>query len=93
MTNTAGGGTKTNEGKEVTRWNATHYGMRSPGPVVPGIWERHTMAVEEALGIFCEEEEHSYRASERGRTPAPTRCRGNSVGDQPLIPHRGEGGH
>jgi hypothetical protein len=31
------GGPKTEEGKEVARWNATRHGIRSPAPVVPGI--------------------------------------------------------
>jgi hypothetical protein len=40
------GGPKTEEGKDVTRWNATRHGIRSPAPVVPGIeraedWEHH----------------------------------------------------
>ena len=37
MTNTQGGGPKTEEGKEVVRWNAARHGIRSPAPVVPGI--------------------------------------------------------
>jgi hypothetical protein len=41
-----GGGPKTEEGKEVARWNATRHGIRSPAPVVPGVekkedWEEH----------------------------------------------------
>ena len=41
-----GGGPKTEEGKEVARWNATRHGIRSPSPVVPGVerakdWEDH----------------------------------------------------
>src|SRR5215211_2140635 len=40
------GGPSTREGKEVTRWNATSHGIRSPAPVVPGVekkedWEGH----------------------------------------------------
>jgi hypothetical protein len=40
------GGPRTEEGKEVVRWNATRHGMRSPAPVVPGVekaeeWEDH----------------------------------------------------
>ena len=40
------GGPKTEEGKEVVRWNATRHGIRSPAPVVPGVekaeeWEEH----------------------------------------------------
>jgi hypothetical protein len=30
------GGPRTEEGKEVVRWNATRHGIRSPAPVVPG---------------------------------------------------------
>ena len=37
MTNTQGGGPKTEEGKEVVRWNAARHGIRLPTPVVPGI--------------------------------------------------------
>ena len=48
------GGPKTTEGREVARWNATRYGMRSPAPVVPGIertedWERHLAGILESL--------------------------------------------
>jgi hypothetical protein len=48
------GGPKTEGGKEVTRWNATRHGMRSPAPVVPGIethedWERHLVGTLESL--------------------------------------------
>ena len=40
------GGPKTEEGKEVARWNATRHGFRSPAPVVPGVeksedWEEY----------------------------------------------------
>ena len=40
------GGPKTEEGKDVARWNATRHGIRSPAPVVPGVeksedWEEH----------------------------------------------------
>ncbi len=40
------GGPKTEEGKELVRWNAARHGIRSPAPVVPGIekaedWEAH----------------------------------------------------
>jgi hypothetical protein len=40
------GGPKTEEGKEVVRWNATRHGISSPAPVVPGLekredWEEH----------------------------------------------------
>jgi hypothetical protein len=31
------GGSRTEEGKEVVRWNATRHGIRSPAPVVPGV--------------------------------------------------------
>jgi hypothetical protein len=42
----SGGGPKTEEGKEVARWNATRHGIRSPAPVVPGVekpedWEEY----------------------------------------------------
>ena len=42
----SGGGPRTQEGKEVVRWNATRHGIRSPAPVVPGVekeedWEEH----------------------------------------------------
>ncbi len=48
------GGPKTEEGKEVTRWNAARHGIRSPAPVVPGIeaqedWERHLKGILESL--------------------------------------------
>src|SRR3712207_4290831 len=48
------GGPKTEEGKEVVRWNATRHGIRSPTPVVPGIertedWEEHRDGVLESL--------------------------------------------
>ncbi len=48
------GGPKTEEGKEVVRWNATRHGMRSPAPVVPGVekrenWEEHRDGVLESL--------------------------------------------
>ena len=48
------GGPNTQEGKEVTRWNATRHGIRSPAPVVPGIekaedWEEHGAGVLESL--------------------------------------------
>src|SRR5215218_4365054 len=48
------GGPKTDEGKEVVRWNATRHGIRSPAPVVPGIekaeeWEEHRDGVLESL--------------------------------------------
>ena len=50
----AKGGPVTQEGKEVVRWNATHHGIRSPAPVVPGIerkedWEQHRDGVLESL--------------------------------------------
>jgi hypothetical protein len=40
------GGPRTEEGKEVARWNATRHGIRSLAPVVPGVeksedWEEH----------------------------------------------------
>jgi len=48
------GGPKTEEGKEVVRWNAARHGIRSPAPVVPGIeaqedWERHLEGILESL--------------------------------------------
>src|ERR687885_2148859 len=54
MTNPQKGGPKTNEGKEVARWNAARHGIRSPAPVVPGIekaedWEAHGAGVLESL--------------------------------------------
>ncbi len=47
-------GPKTEAGKEVTRWNATRHGLRSPAPVVPGLektedWEEHRDGVLESL--------------------------------------------
>src|SRR3954449_8413961 len=48
------GGPRTEEGKEVARWNATRHGIRSPAPVVPGVekeedWEEHRDGVLESL--------------------------------------------
>jgi hypothetical protein len=48
------GGPKTEEGKEVVRWNSTRHGIRSPAPVVPGVektedWEEHRDGVLESL--------------------------------------------
>src|ERR671921_245563 len=48
------GGPRTEEGKEVVRWNATRHGIRSPVPVVPGVekkedWEEHRDGVLESL--------------------------------------------
>ncbi len=48
------GGPKTEEGKEVVRWNATRHGIHSPAPVVPGVekkedWEEHRDGVLESL--------------------------------------------
>ena len=48
------GGPRTEEGKEVARWNAARHGIRSPAPVVPGIekaedWEAHGAGVLESL--------------------------------------------
>jgi hypothetical protein len=53
MTNPTGG-PNTQAGKEVARWNATRYGIRSPAPVVPGLekaeeWEEHRDGVLESL--------------------------------------------
>jgi hypothetical protein len=52
--NTLGGGPKTEEGKEVVRWNANQHGIRSPAPVIPGLekkedWEGHLSGVLESL--------------------------------------------
>ena len=54
MTDTAGRGPKTEQGKEITRWNAARHSIRSPAPVVPGIekaedWERHLKGILESL--------------------------------------------
>jgi hypothetical protein len=51
---TPGGGPKTEEGKEVARWNSTRHGIRSPAPVVPGLeepsdWQEHLSGVLESL--------------------------------------------
>jgi hypothetical protein len=46
-----GGGPKTQEGKEVARWNATRHGIRSPAPVVPGV-ERKEDWVEHRDGVL-----------------------------------------
>jgi len=48
------GGPKTEEGKEVARWNATRHGISSPAPVVPGLekqedWQEHRAAILEQL--------------------------------------------
>jgi hypothetical protein len=48
------GGPKTEGGKEVTRWNATRHGIRSPAPVVPRVekaedWVEHRDGVLESL--------------------------------------------
>ena len=48
------GGPKTEDGKEMVRWNATRRGIRSPAPVVPGIkkaedWEEPGAGVLESL--------------------------------------------
>jgi hypothetical protein len=48
------GGPRTEEGKEVARWNATRHGIRSPAPVVPGLekpedWQEHREGVLESL--------------------------------------------
>ncbi len=53
MTNPTGG-PKMEAGKEVSRWNATRHGIRSPAPVVPGLekaedWEAHRDGVLESL--------------------------------------------
>ncbi len=48
------GGPRTEEGKEVVRWNATRHGISSPRPVVPGLekqedWEEHRSGILENL--------------------------------------------
>jgi hypothetical protein len=48
------GGPKTEEGKEVARWNSTRHGIRSPAPVVPGVekqedWEEYRDGILEDL--------------------------------------------
>jgi hypothetical protein len=48
------GGPRTQEGKEVTRWNATRHGISSPAPVVPGLeepadWQEHREGILESL--------------------------------------------
>ena len=45
---------KTQEGKQVVRWNATRHGISSPAPVVPGLestedWQAHGEGVLESL--------------------------------------------
>ncbi len=47
-------GPKTEEGKEVVRWNSTRHGIRSPSPVVPGLekaedWQEHRAGLLESL--------------------------------------------
>jgi hypothetical protein len=49
-----GGGTATQDGKAVVRWNATRHGISSPKPVVPGLektedWESHRYGIMENL--------------------------------------------
>ncbi len=48
------GGPRTEEGKEVARWNATRHGISSPAPVVPGLeeqkdWQEHRGGILESL--------------------------------------------
>jgi hypothetical protein len=48
------GGPRTEEGKEVARWNATRHGIRSLAPVVPGVeksedWEEHRDGILDSL--------------------------------------------
>lgn len=48
------GGPRTQEGKEIVRWNATRHGIRSPEPVVPHLekhedWQEHRDGVLESL--------------------------------------------
>ena len=47
-------GPRTEEGKEVARWNATRHGISSPEPVVPGLenaedWESHLEGIMDNL--------------------------------------------
>ena len=47
-------GPRTEEGKEVARWNATRHGINSPAPVIPGLekaedWEEHRSGVLDSL--------------------------------------------
>ncbi len=47
-------GPRTDEGKEVVRWNSTRHGIRSPAPVVPGLektedWQEHRAGVLDSL--------------------------------------------
>src|SRR5215203_6046074 len=51
---TPAGGPRTEEGKEVTRWNSVRHGISSPAPVVPGLekpedWQEHLAGVLESL--------------------------------------------
>jgi hypothetical protein len=46
MAKSEAGGPKTEQGKEVVRWNATRHGISSPAPVIPGLektedWQEH----------------------------------------------------
>lgn len=48
------GGPKTDEGKEVVRWNAMRHGISSPAPVVPGLekgedWQEHRDGILDSL--------------------------------------------
>jgi hypothetical protein len=48
------GGPRTQEGKEIVRWNATRHGIRSPAPVIPGVekeedWEEYRDGVLDSL--------------------------------------------
>jgi hypothetical protein len=48
------GGPRTEEGKEIVRWNATRHGISSPAPVVPGLekeedWQGHKDGILENL--------------------------------------------
>jgi hypothetical protein len=54
IANGEAGGPKTAQGKEVVRWNATRYGIRSPAPVIPGLekredWQEHRDGILENL--------------------------------------------
>jgi hypothetical protein len=54
LTGSEAGGPRTQEGKEVVRWNATRHGISSPAPVVPGLekkedWQEHRDGILENL--------------------------------------------
>jgi hypothetical protein len=50
------GGPRTDEGKEIVRWNATRHGISSPAPVVPGLekseeWQEHSEGILDNLSF------------------------------------------